>query len=132
MTARRPFVNPVRRVSLALAGLAMVLLAAPANAITVRDYTNIRDGADVSRFRDLKIYVSGLAAGYAWTNTALVAEKLDPLFCMPPNVPISIDWTPLIDGEIGKPETTRDEFIEVLLLRALRSNYPCPGKAAPQ
>jgi hypothetical protein len=105
--------------------LAVVLHLSEADAITVRDYTNIRDSADISRFRDLRIYVSGLAAGYAWTNTALIAEKVDPLFCLPPNMPISVDWTPLIDTEIGKPETTRDDFIEVLLLSALRNKYPC-------
>lgn len=113
-----------------LAALGAALFARPAQALTVREYTNIRDSADVSHFRDLKIYLSGLAAGYAWSNTALIAEKHEPLFCLPPDMPVSVDWTPLIDDEIGKPETMRGDFIEVLLLSALRSRFPCP-KSAP-
>jgi hypothetical protein len=120
--AYSPTLSRVLRLSL----LAVTLHLTEADAITVRDYATIRDSADIPRYRDLKIYISGLAAGYAWTNTALIAEKVDPLFCLPPNMPISVDWTPLIDNEIGKPETTRDDFIEVLLLSALRSKFPCP------
>lgn len=110
---------------LRFAFLAAMLHWSEADALTVREYTNIRDSADLARYRDLKIYISGLAAGYAWTNTALIAEKVDPLFCLPPNMPISVDWTPLIDNEIGKPETRRDDFIELLLLSALRNKFPC-------
>jgi hypothetical protein len=108
-----------------LAGIA--LSTNLAHALTVRDYVNLRDGSDVDKFKTTKVYISGLGAGYAWANSARLAEKLPPLFCLPDSFKGMIDFSPLIDDEIGQPYVQRDDPIELLLLSSLQRTYPCPA-----
>jgi hypothetical protein len=104
----------------------------PSAALTVRDYVNQRDSANVDGFKLTRAYITGVGIGYIWSNTERAAEKLPPLFCLPPSFMNALDFVPLVDDEIGQTYVQRGDAIELLLLKSLRRLYPCPGaKPAP-
>jgi hypothetical protein len=112
-----------------LAVVALVALISPLAcfALTVRDYTNLRDSANIDGFKMTRAYISGVGIGYIWSNTERAAEKLPPLFCLTPGFTATLDFVSLIDDEIGQTYVQRDDAIELLLLKALRRVYPCAG-----
>jgi hypothetical protein len=115
-------------------GLLLGLLAeAPVGlAMTVRDYEKQRDSADLQGFKITKAYISGVAVGFIWANVARQSEKLPPLFCLPQNYSGGIDFTPLLDDEIGQNYVERDDAIELLILKGLRRTMPCATSVVPK
>jgi hypothetical protein len=97
-----------------------------AQAMTVREYETQRDSADLEAYKTTKIYLNGVGVGYAWANSERVAEKLQPLFCLPQDFQRRSNFVALLEDEIGQRYVTRDDAVELLLLGALRRVYPCP------
>lgn len=119
----------MRRPLFHAAALSAVLVAAlnvpSARAVTVSVYETQRDNPDQSEFRTMKIYLTGVVAGFIWGNSELAGAKKPVLFCQPPPPKVNEDTVRLIDDEIGQPYVTRDLPVELLLLNALVRKYPC-------
>ena len=117
--------------TIGILALAALFGAPPCAAMTVRDYVNQRDSVNVDSFKLTRAYISGVGIGYIWSNTERAAEKLPPLFCLPPSFMNALDFVPLIDDEIGQTYVQRGDAIELLLLKSLRRLYPCAGAKPP-
>ncbi len=105
--------------------VALICAYSGACAMSVEEYVRQRDSANVATFRQTKIYLTGVGAGYIWANEALTQSKLHPLYCQPPPIKADTDFSKIVDDEIGQPYVTTDYPIELLLLAGLKRLYPC-------
>ena len=117
--------------TIGILALAALLGPLPSAAMTVRDYVNQRDSANVDGFKLTRAYITGVGIGYIWSNTERAAEKLPPLFCLAASFMNALDFVPLIDDEIGQTYVQRGDAIELLLLKSLRRHFPCAGAKPP-
>ncbi len=113
--------------TLGVLALAALLSPLSSAAMTVRDYIDLRDSANVEGFKLTRAYISGVGIGYIWSNTERAAEKLPPLFCLAQSFTNTLDFVSLIDDEIGQTYVQRGDAIELLLLKAMRRVFPCAG-----
>ncbi len=82
----------------------------------------------------LSDYVTGLGRGIFYANAFLEVRESAPLFCMPGK--LSLDQgliESLLDQEIRKPasgnEYPDDTPIELIMVRAFMTRFPCEGAA---
>jgi len=105
--------------------LVLACMYSGAFAMSVGDYVRQRDSDNVATFRQTKIYLTGVGAGYIWANDVLSQNKAHLLYCQPPPIKADIDFSKIVDDEIGQPYVTNDYPIELLLLAGLKRLYPC-------
>lgn len=77
---------------------------------------------------EFKIYLTGVANGFAFSNTELQAKKIQALFCPPRNEVIKVEtYIKLLDERIKSfpKDKVGNLEIEPLLLDKLISTYPC-------
>lgn len=81
-----------------------------------------------------KIYIGGVAQGYAWSNTILKSYRhQDELFCAPYKLRLSKEnYLSILDDYIAKHDVKtiygEDGALEFVLLMALREVFPCQQK----
>ena len=76
----------------------------------------------------IKIYITGLANGFAFSNTELESLKQKAIFCQPRNLLIKVDtYIQMLDEQITVyPKDKVGELqIEPMLLSKLIQIYPC-------
>jgi hypothetical protein len=78
-------------------------------------------------------YVIGVGRGVFWANVMLRYRGQEQLFCMPEKLALDGPLIEsLLDQEIRTPASgvpyQDDASIELIVLRALESRFPCPGK----
>jgi len=75
-------------------------------------------------------YISGVGAGYVYANALLMSEGNPLIFCQPMGLAlIGKNYIQLIESEAKRPSVAKpypgDTVVEVVLLNALRANFPC-------
>ena len=80
-------------------------------------------------------YITGVGRGIFWANVAISAHGGRKLFCMPLNLALDEGLIhSLLDQEIRSPEKgkpyTDDTSVELIMLRAFESRFPCNESAA--
>ena len=72
-------------------------------------------------------YVEGVARGISWMN-AWAATEGKRVYCTPPDRALTNEQIiDILDRHVQKQgRTARDDYIELLLINALRSLFPCP------
>lgn len=121
-----------------LGGLCTRALQAESDVKTYREV--YKNGSSTER-AVWDAYLSGLAAGFSWSNTQLEVSKppREALFCVPPKLALNVEnYKAMIDATLKKlydvdatnpmPERRAAidrESVELLLLDALIETFPC-------
>jgi hypothetical protein len=96
--------------------------------------TSVNAGMKVSVYEkerntdSFKIYMTGIANGFAFANTELESKKQKAFYCPPPNESIKVEtYIKLLDEKISKYSKDRFEKLEIepMLLAKLIEVYPC-------
>lgn len=77
---------------------------------------------------EIKIYISGVANGFAFANTELSSSKRKALFCQPNNLLIRVEtYIQMLDEKILNfpKDKVGNLQIEPMLLAKLIEVYPC-------
>lgn len=109
----------------ALSGLILLVLSASANAVTVKQYADMKaKGGD--EWAIIASYVSGVGAGLLHANVQLVLDHEKPLFCPPQHLALNMDnYLALLDAELARAKPSSDVTIEVVLTYAILKAFPC-------
>jgi hypothetical protein len=100
--------------------------------MTASTYANA--GMKVSTYQqerntdEIKIYISGLANGFAFSNTELNSLKKKAIFCQPSNLLIKVEtYMQMLDEKISSfpKDKVGNLQIEPMLLAKLIDVYPC-------
>lgn len=76
----------------------------------------------------IKLYISGVANGFAFSNTELEDNKRKAIFCPPKNLLIKVEsYMQMLDEKISTfpRDKVRNLQIEPVLLSKLVEVYPC-------
>lgn len=101
--------------------IACGMLITTAHAMTWEDYQARKDE------RNIKFYISGVGAGYYYTNNYLDTTGRSKLYCQPSSVNIQGEMYSTImetyANNLGKK--LKGVSVEIILLQALVDLYPC-------
>ena len=75
-------------------------------------------------------YVNGVGQGYLYANALLISQGKPAIYCQPVDLTlIGFNYMRLIEAEAKRTSTVReyrsDTSVEMILLNALRVNFPC-------
>ena len=78
----------------------------------------------------LAFYLNAVGNGMSWSNTQLRSEGRDPLYCEPASFAMNGDnYIQIVDNFVAglpPPALPGDTPVEMLLVKALVKNFPCP------
>lgn len=74
----------------------------------------------------MKNYVRGVLDGINWSNTLLLYEKKQPIFCPPENLGLNTNNAlQILNDEIKSKNSKSTELVSMLLLFGLQRTFPC-------
>jgi hypothetical protein len=109
----------------------LLFLSSNANAeMTVESYSDAIENGQPEFQQSLSFYLTGVERGYNFTNGILKARGDAPFFCQPRTTGASTAQVEAILKayiEQGQKSGTvkNEEFVELVLLRALMDAFPC-------
>jgi hypothetical protein len=78
----------------------------------------------------LSFYLGAVGEGMSWSNTQLRSEGRDPLYCEPTRLAMNGEnYIQIIDdfvAELPPPVLPNNTPVEMLLVKALVKDFPCP------
>jgi len=81
----------------------------------------------------MTIYLSAAGNAFEFANSALVHDKKQPLYCLPPTLSLNVDnYRTMIDkviAETSDPSGDKQTPVELALLIAMKQTFPCPTPA---
>jgi hypothetical protein len=94
--------------------------------ITVGQFREAKSRGGV-KWSDIELYVNGVGTGFATANVALESEHNPLLYCQPGKLTLeSNNYIELIEQEISTSKAADKISINIVLLYALKSTFPCP------
>jgi hypothetical protein len=106
--------------------LLLLINSAATAAVTVAQYREAKSNGDYS-WENLKIYISGLGAGILTANEMLTVDHRALIYCEPRKLKLGTDnYIVMIDKELAETKPPDNTEINIVLLYALKSTFPCP------
>ena len=102
------------------------LLAGSANtsAMTITEYQKAK--TDQKKWPFAQIHLNGVGAGASLAAAVLIQQGRPPLFCQPKEIQLNDkSYIKLIDAFVAKNEIPEETQVEMVLLMALITAFPC-------